>query len=296
MRKTGHFFLAFVPLILTIAIQNLVVFFGMGLSSLVEGTWYTFAAPTDFYEVMTDLTYFWTGNPFNTSIMIVYAVANTTVFGLWYYMRYEGSGVSDLRRTFHPMTVLGIILLMPGTQYLTSYLISFVSMIFPHWLEQYMELMESAGMDASMTIGMFCYSVILAPVSEELIFRGVTLRQARRALPFWAANILQAALFGVFHMNIIQGIYAFFLGLILGYVCQRGGSICHAVLLHFLFNFWAAVISEYVTMGDSVFAFFFWFFLGVALTVCGLLLFRSGAIRKFAQTASSCSDTPQGVG
>ena len=56
------------------------------------------------------------------------------------------------------------------------------------------------------------YTIILAPVGEELVFRGLTYRFARKALPFWGANILQAALFGVMHLNLFQGLYAFFLG------------------------------------------------------------------------------------
>ena len=294
MKKVGHFFFALVPLLLTNIVQYCAVFFGMGISALSEGAWYTLIQPSGSFSFM-DLTSLWSSISFNTVIMIVYASMNIAVFGIWYYVCYEGSVILDIRRTFHPMTVIGILLLMPGTQYLTSYLISFVSALFPQWLEQYMNLMESAGMDSSLTISMFCYSVLFAPLSEELIFRGVTLRQASRALPFWAANILQALLFGVFHMNLLQGIYAFFLGLILGYVCHRGGSISHAILLHILFNFWGTVISQFITIGDSVFSFLFWLFFGIAVTVGGLLLFRAGATRKSMQTASSTPSTPPGI-
>ena len=51
------------------------------------------------------------------------------------------------------------------------------------------------------------YSVLIGPVCEELIFRGLTLKYAKRAMPFWVANFLQALLFGVFHMNMIQDVY-----------------------------------------------------------------------------------------
>lgn len=290
MKKVGHFFFALVPFLLTTIVQYCAVFFGMGISALSEGAWYTFVQPAHSFSFM-ELSSLWSSIPFNTVIMIVYATINIAVFGIWYYVCYEGN-ILDIRRTFHPMTVFGILLLMPGTQYLTSYLVSFVSSLFPQWLEQYMSLMESAGMDSSLTVSMFCYSVLFAPISEELIFRGVTLRQARRALPFWAANILQAVLFGVFHMNLLQGIYAFFLGLILGYVCHRGGSLSHAILLHILFNFWGTVISQFITIGNSVFSFLFWLFFSVSVTVGGLLLFRAGAIRKSTQTASNTSSTP----
>ncbi len=276
MKKIGHFLFAFVPIILAIAVQYLAVFFGMGISALVEGTWYTCSGTADFYAVFDDLGYLWMTSRFNTYIMIIYAAMTIVIFGLWYYMRYEGNYLPNLRRTFHPFTILGVVLLTPGMQYLSTYIISFTASLFPKWLEQYMDLMENAGLDDSLTLGMFLYSVVFAPLSEELIFRGVTLRQCKKAVPFWVANLTQAALFGVFHMNMIQGIYAFFLGLILGYICERGGSIYHSILLHMLFNFWAAAISQFITMGDSAFAFLFWLFFAVAVTVCGIFVFMLG--------------------
>ena len=290
MKKVGHFFFAFVPLILSVIIQYLAVFFGMGVSTLVEGSWYVYSKTADLFTVFDDLSVLWTTARFNTYIMIIYAAMSIVLFGLWYYMQYEGCYLPKLRSTFHPLTILGVVMLMPGMQYLSTYIVSFTASLFPKWLEAYESLLEGAGLTEELTIGMFLYSVIFAPFSEELIFRGVTLRQARRALPFWAANIMQAALFGVFHMNMIQGIYAFFLGLILGYICERGNSIYHSILLHMLFNFWAAVISEFVTIGDSDFAILFWFFFGAAMTVGGLVAFTAGAKKCSYLTAPDTLD------
>ena len=95
-------------------------------------------------------------------------------------------------------------------------------------MDAYESLLETAGLDDQISILMVICSVIFAPFCEELVFRGVTMHQAKKCLPFWAANLLQALLFGIFHMNMIQGIYAFCLGLVLGYVCNRGGSIYYS--------------------------------------------------------------------
>ena len=62
-------------------------------------------------------------------------------------------------------------------------------------------------------------------------------------MPFMAANILQAVLFGIYHMNLIQGIYAFVLGFILGYTAEYFHSIWAAVLLHAFVNGSAEVLS-----------------------------------------------------
>ena len=115
--------------------------------------------------------------------------------------------------------------LVPGSQFFCDFLTTVVSTIVPRWLEQYKELLENAGLDDNIGPLLLLYSVLLGPICEELIFRGVTLRLARKALPFWFANLFQAVLFGIYHMNWIQGIYAFAFGILLGYICEKGGSI-----------------------------------------------------------------------
>ena len=66
------------------------------------------------------------------------------VFGLWYYCRYGGNYRPVLRQTFHPAAIAGIVMLMPGTQYLTTYIMSFVASLFPHWMDAYESLLETA--------------------------------------------------------------------------------------------------------------------------------------------------------
>lgn len=65
---------------------------------------------------------------------------------------------------------------------------------------------------------------VIDPLAEELCFRGVSLTVLeRRGLPFWAANLIQAALFAAFHFNIVQSAYAFVCALVLGGLRQRDG-------------------------------------------------------------------------
>ncbi len=120
-------------------------------------------------------------------------------------------------------------MLMPGTQYLTTYIMSFVASLFPHWMDAYESLLEMAGLDDQISILMVICSVIFAPFCEELVFRGVTMHQAKKCA-FLGSQSAAGAAFGIFHMNMIQGIYAFCLGLVLGYVCNRGGSIYYSLL------------------------------------------------------------------
>lgn len=294
MKKVGSFFFAFVPFLLVTGIQYLVTFFSMGTAALTEVTWYIFSNTADIRSIVDDLDDFWISQRFNTYLMVVYAVITIAVFGVWYYMKYDGNYLPSPRTVFHPVSILGIVMLVPGTQFLSTYIVAFTATLFPAWLEEYEELLEYAGLDERITIGMFIYSVLLAPISEELIFRGVTMRQAKKVLPFWVANLLQAFLFGVFHGNMMQGIYAFCLGFLLGYVCEMGGSIYNSILLHMLFNFWGTVISEFLDYGNTVFSFLFWLMFGIAVTAAGVLVFHLGA--KKCREAVQAAAAPATVG
>jgi membrane protease YdiL (CAAX protease family) len=96
-----------------------------------------------------------------------------------------------------------------------------------------MEAMESASANVE-TFSMFLYMGILAPVTEEILFRGLV---QRSLMPYGKKFAIfgSAFLFGIFHGNLVQTPYAFLVGLILGYVASEY-SIAWAMLLHLINN------------------------------------------------------------
>ncbi len=62
------------------------------------------------------------------------------------------------------------------------------------------------------------HAVFVAPLVEELVFRLIFLRAGKMILPFWAANLVQAILFGIYHGTSFQRVYGFVMGLIIGCV------------------------------------------------------------------------------
>jgi len=254
--------LSFVPFLIGIAIQFVTVFYIMFISiifmfliaPIISGKSYGF----------NDLQLLWANMDFNVVASIIFSVSCILFFAIWYYKSCGGNFRLNPKKNFHLLEFPGIILLVPGTQFLSTIIVAFVSVIFPSWLEAYEELLETAGLSEDISILMMIYSVVLAPISEELIFRGVTLRIAQRAFPFWLANIIQAILFGVFHMNLLQGVYTFVVGLILGYICHRSGTIYHAILFHFLFNLWGTTAASWLVMDDPI--------IQVGITILGAII------------------------
>lgn len=87
--------------------------------------------------------------------------------------------------------------------------------------------------------------VLIPPLVEEMMFRGVILQSLRR----WGdgfAVLFSAMLFGFYHGNFIQMIFAFLCGLALGYVAVRTNSLLPSILIHAVNN-GLSVLYELVT-------------------------------------------------
>jgi phosphoglycolate phosphatase len=84
-------------------------------------------------------------------------------------------------------------------------------------------------------IGILCYGVV-TPIAEELLFRGIIYNYLKRFMAIKWAFFLGAALFGFYHMNIVQGIYAFLMGLIIIFAYEYFGDFKMAVAVHMISN------------------------------------------------------------
>ena len=93
--------------------------------------------------------------------------------------------------------------------------------------------LEALAVDMD-NFSLFLYAGILAPVTEEILFRGLVLR---KLMPFGKrfAIFCSAVTFGLFHGNLVQAPFAFLVGLVLGYVAAKY-NICWAMLLHMINN------------------------------------------------------------
>jgi membrane protease YdiL (CAAX protease family) len=77
---------------------------------------------------------------------------------------------------------------------------------------------------------------LLAPIFEEVFFRGLLLSWLNRHMRFAFALVLQAALFAAMHFYPVVFAYAFLAGLATGYVRRATGSTFNTVLMHVINN------------------------------------------------------------
>jgi len=86
---------------------------------------------------------------------------------------------------------------------------------------------------AAITAGLLI--VVVAPICEEIFFRGFFFAGLRTKLPFWAAGLISALLFGAVHLsdaNVIAAAQLMLLGLVLAGVYERTDSLWSNIAVH----------------------------------------------------------------
>ncbi len=213
---------------------------------------------------------------FLKQLSFAFAVVLVIFFCVWYRKVFVRPFQRRRKKYWSGLSIhiiFALIFLAFGLQYVTRLFVTAAVWVHPKWLSFYQQRMDHAGFD-SLNAMFLIYTVFLMPIGEELAFRGLTYRFARTALPFWAANLLQAALFGIVRLNVIEGIYAFCLGLFLGWLCRVGHSIKYAVMLHILYHFLGTVFYGFF---DILSTLSFWgsTLIGILLTLFALYIFNS---------------------
>jgi uncharacterized protein len=178
------------------------------------------------------------------SLLLGNALAFTVAMHLAHldYARLFHDGTSSIGAT---LLLLGplVAALVPGLLVAIGLLIDVVEALAP--LSRWEEAMFRRYSGGSLPV--WVAVCILAPVLEEMLFRGLVLRSFLQRYPRWPAIAFSAILFGAAHLNIYQFVGAFFMGLALGWLYERTRSLLPCIALHGLYNgavTWHAVRGE----------------------------------------------------
>lgn len=270
-KKVGYFFLSLTPMAASLILQVVMVI-PFVIAAFVKMFMFTQQNPFATQdEAMTIYMEAYMNRA--AAATLCYHIVSLPVFGLWYYF---GCKKPKLKQSLKNVSGKAVAIAVLGGVVmclLSEGMVGAEQFIVPNLVEKYMELMEAAGIGVDVLT--IIAAVIIAPIGEEIICRGITLYYAGKALPrFWMANILQALMFGIMHGNWIQGTYAFVIGLMLGYLAKKYHSLIPAMILHFVVNFSSTVWVEKVFGGwfpDELYAYLILFFL-MAVAAVGLVL------------------------
>lgn len=180
-----------------------------------------------------------------------------------------------------PGSFLAILCIFLSGQLVYQIVMIVVELILNSFGLSVMAGMEAVSMDTT-NFSMFLYGGILAPVTEELLFRGLIQRTLQ---PYGKrfAILCSAFTFGIFHGNLLQAPYAFLVGLVLGYVASEY-SIAWAMVLHMVNNL---VLGDMITrltsgMSEMVTALVIWMvLLFSAVAALVTLIVKRKDIRMF---------------
>jgi uncharacterized protein len=128
------------------------------------------------------------------------------------------------------------------------------------------------------TIPAFVATCLIAPVVEEMLFRGILLRGFIEQNQRGAAISYSALYFGIAHLNVYQFFLAFLLGLLLGWLYERARSLIPCVVLHAAVNvtvfFWGAANESSVSQDPRGISLLAWLIAIVGAALGALALHR----------------------
>lgn len=160
------------------------------------------------------------------SMMGLWSVLCMLIHGIWYKKKYaKFSQLPTLKK------VLPDILTTMFMFFGVSIILELVNTYVPILTKSYTDMM-----DIEISGGFVIYTVLMAPIAEEYIFRGLTQSIVKKRFNVKTAIVFQAVLFGLMHMNLVQGLYAFGMGLYLGKIKEKYDNILIPIFLHIIFN------------------------------------------------------------
>lgn len=129
--------------------------------------------------------------------------------------------------------------------------------------EEYEEY-SSVLSDESHPLIAFLATVFVAPVTEEIFFRGLVYTRLKRGMPTVIAIFVESAIFGLLHGAAIWMAYAFLLGVLMTLLYEKFGTVLVSMAFHAAFNLSGGYL---VTRVDTESGIVYWAALAIAAAV-----------------------------
>lgn len=183
------------------------------------------------------------GRPFGLSEMMLvggYVAQNAAivagVYGVliaWRKLSWDALGLRPAPRRWIVFAVAIAAVAVPATMALEVLLEALFAISYDTLAR---ELYAPFGFTWTSAIGMAVAAVIIAPICEEILFRGVLYGWLRGRWPAAAALPVSAAVFATAHILPPLMVETFLIGLVLSWLYERTGSLLPAIVMHMAFN------------------------------------------------------------
>ncbi len=183
--------------------------------------------------------------------MVVYLVCN--VLNSFIGMKWAGVKVSSLihTRNFSVGKAVQYCLAALFIWVISIYAATGINDVFSKYGIDTMVDQTGLGESALGFVATIIYTCVIAPVTEELLFRGMLLRVLSKANQRFAI-IATAVFFGLAHGNIPQFLLAFLLGVFLAHITMKHDSIIPSIIVHIFINSFSTVFSSLADANNVV--------------------------------------------
>lgn len=183
---------------------------------------------------------------FMTNLTVIATAVSAVIAVFFYWLLWGRKRTAGDKQYFREKVLRGENFLMisaatVGLYFLAILISNIIGIVSPDTMEAYNEMMNMA-LGGNIFMVMFT-TIILAPISEECIMRGMIFRNLQKYFSVPAAIVIQAVIFGIFHMNWVQGLYVLPVGLALGFVAAKSKSVYPCIYMHMLNNFMSIVLA-----------------------------------------------------
>lgn len=171
------------------------------------------------------------------AIYEILLIAFVTLILKFYKMDFKAIGLGELKLAQLGTAAAAFAVYLP----LSIMLLAVVSQLVPINVDEAQDVgfANLAGIEVPLT---FLVLVILTPIAEELLFRGVIFTGFRNKMPFWLAAILVSLLFALAHWQPNVAIDVFAMSLISCYIREKSGSLWPSIYLHVFKNALAFIL------------------------------------------------------
>lgn len=161
------------------------------------------------------------------------------LFLLWLYLRRNGRSDAIRLNQWSDLNwanTIGISVVLVGAGLLFNYL--YGTYVFPdvEMQEQVRKMFAAIPKTPLNWVILFATVAVIAPLLEELLFRGLLQNSLANYMPIWAAILLSAAIFAGVHMQLYAFPALMVLGAVFGYIYHITGSLRVTILLHMINN------------------------------------------------------------
>jgi membrane protease YdiL (CAAX protease family) len=180
------------------------------------------------------------------------------------------------------LVVPPVLLLVPALLLTITSALNLLMRVVPlsAWEESMFSRMADGSIAAVLAV------CVLAPLLEEMLFRGIVLRGFLQRYPRGQAIFMSALFFGAAHMNIYQFVVGFVMGTVLAWLYERTRSLIPCIALHAAYNITTLLLADW--LGAASPSRLLWaVLLALAAAVCGVLALRAMLVPRAARGTSA---------